>query len=568
MKTSIIKYTLLTLISFLHGCQSQKDHDPGAGQNPVSEERESEYKAEEQPESPIKGLSTFAFSDNESMQLSQSTFGRYVGTINLPAVNQELIARLDFITARSSDSTLELRAILSVFPGGFRSKEYVSYHFDDVKYDILTGTLVFTQPDQDLFIKSVDFKNGSLSAEVFSANSGLVGHLKFTINGTVQRQLPIVPSIWGSYGGSCEGQPSSLQLHTYRTTEEAARVGNPFAAYKISGSLSDSTTFDCGAGQTCVADVINSGSYDYFRGRLTLFGKRRSYTCNVSSAGIDCGSCNFSRTNTPHEVTLTPPLSKNQLLSATSEKVAAEGILKGQGEIAGTYTGYVHHEHLNYYQPATIDLTTFQERDASGQSLQLAAHARLYFGKHGNDENLSYKFHPVQFSLLSSLLLFERSEDDVDAVIQVVALGNGVIKGIWHSIQFGRVGTFELKKVPEPLLPGLMVIQPLAGIYQSSGGTLYLDVRKDTSPLGSLNPFFPNVFGGYLDFNSILSRRIEVRGGSYDFYTGRIGIETDSDGRTLTGEPVDNGDLLLRKPASDILRTEQEFTPHVYKRIP
>src|SRR5690606_9982173 len=119
--------------------------------------------------------------------------------------------------------------------------------------------------------------------EVFSATSGPVGRLEMQINGTAQPSRRLVESVWGEYQGICGEEPTNLQLKTYRTTEDTIRVGNPFGAYEIRGQIADKSTFQCGDETLgCVADLVKSGTYDYFNGRLNVFGKRQQYECQVT----------------------------------------------------------------------------------------------------------------------------------------------------------------------------------------------------------------------------------------------------------------------------------------------
>jgi hypothetical protein len=468
---------------------------------------------------------------------------------------------------RVDGTNLKLKAVLSLYFGDFSSKEYISYHFEDVNYNVLTATLTFDQPDQDVTVQSTLFDTQKLQADVVSTTTGFIGQLILERNGTSSPTNPIVESLAGEYQGFCDGENVLLHLLTYRTSRESARVSNPFGAYEIRGNVGSTANQVCSApsGSYCTTDIIKSGTYDFFKGRATLFGKILQYDCNVNGNHIDCGRCQFQKSSVIFNggAAHKPLLSENLIIQNNANPAQPSS---SNSTIKGEYVGYLHHERLNQYQRGSLSISTYQDSEGA---LTMSAVGRLAFGNPSSKDVLSYKFNPTKYNLLSPIFVFEAMADDVDAVLQIVSLGNGSVKGVWYSIQFGRVGTFEfVQSGLQPLPPNTVALNSVAGVYTTEYSELFLDSRLDTAPVNTLNPFFPLVFGGFLSHPGGLFPRVEVVGGSYDFYTGRIGIELEQENQVLIGEYINTQNLLwLNKPVSDLLRIQQPFEPKTYRRV-
>jgi hypothetical protein len=559
--TLALVFSIVTLFSI--SCAEQKKNDDSGVVAPQKVIDSESLNSDNPPESDDPNINL-----DEGLLYSQPTFGRYVGVLKHLKTENDQVAKIDFIMTHENGSELRLKAVMSLYFGDFSSNEYITYHFDDVKFNVLTGTMVFDQPDQGVTLKSITFKSGKLVAKVISTIAGVVGEVHLEKDGTSAPSRPLVPKVMGEYYGTCDEIETTLMLSTYRTTEDTVRVGNPFGAYKIRGSISDRSTYDCGAdGTRCVTDNVLDGSYDFYTGSLNLFGKKLQYKCVVNGFDVDCGRCKFKRVESidPSKDTLEPILSKNLLVSTVSEP-GAKSKLSG---ISGEYRGYLHHERLNQYQAGAIDIVTYQNPNNGNQVFTMSANARLYFGNHNSEESLTYKFNPRPFNILSPVFVFERMEADVDAILQVVSIKNGVVKGVWYSIQFGRVGTFSFSKndVSNDPIPSNL-IKPLSGIYEANGMELFLDTRIGVTPVNSLNPYFPMTLGGFLKSSPDLAPNIQITGGSYDFYTGKLGIKTARESQVIVGvREQETRSLRLRKPSDDIMRVEQEFEPIQFQSI-
>ena len=333
--------------------------------------------------------------------------------------------------------------------------------------------------------------------------------------------------------------------------------------YRIRGSIGANTE-DC-KGERCVVDVIKDGSYNFFDARVELQGKKGKYECQVSGSLLECGRCQWTKQPSQGQVQQIAPITTKNVLLSTNSLAGNSPVTPG---IKGTYRGFLHHERRDLYQHATIQVETYRQPGETGSELKLSAVANLHFGKRQTQETLTYRFEPRSYYLFGQIFTLERIEEDVDAIIQVVSLRDGVIQGVWHSVQFGRVGSFALyRDVDAPTPPEGKMMNSIGGVFAAEGIDLFLDTRLDASPVGSLNPLHPIVFGGTFNIPSSLSPRIAITGGSYDFYTDRIGIETEQGTQTFIGERNDDGTAWnLVKPASDLLRIQQPYSPLVFER--
>jgi hypothetical protein len=348
---------------------------------------------------------------------------------------------------------------------------------------------------------------------------------------------------------------TALQLYTYRSNEGAIQVGNPFRAYKIKGFLAEKGEQSCAPANKvndiyCIWGNIKSGAYNFYKQKLVLFSSFKNLSCTVTPKGIKCDDCDLM-VRTSNEIKekreLSPITSKNLLTAVTpGTGTAATDINSIQGE----YKGYLHHEYLNTYQQGSMNILTYQaaEDPTKPVNLRMSAIATLYFGDDTSAESISYRFKERTYPnpLLAPQFVFSQTENDVDAILQVTQLGKGIVKGIWHSQLFGKVGTFEFRKDGLPTLPKEAVtMESISGKYESTTWDLNLLVGMGTSAPNTENAFSPLSFEGFFRFIDG-GFKVKTVGGSYDFYTGKIGLETDGES-VFIGQRVSSKKLAFKK---------------------
>lgn len=457
------------------------------------------------------------------LALSAPYFGRYVGVLHNDNTRTDQLAKLDFVVDRQQADTLELSAVLTLHFGDFASREYVSYYYENIQFNVVTGTLVFDKTDQPLTIVVDSFKGKEFEGEVRSTMSqATLGRLNLMPDTPARPTAPLVGRIWGTYQSS----KGVLQLQTFRATNEIGDAGNPFSANGIKGRLGRDVP---ALGGLVVQNTFTAGAYDFFNQRLTLWGSPQTMECIVGPHSLNCAGEEFRRVaeDESQPPVLFPPTSRSVLGPVDSGSAAATGALGGQ------YRGFLHHEYLDQYQTAGLNLVAVQNGVAGSGALRISGVATLYFGDEGSREAIPYRFEPRAFPLNAKSFVLKRP--GADAILQITAIEDGTLKGVWYSHLFGRVGTFVLSKTDAPLLPsGTARATVVSGVRTRTFWELATDVGLGVTSMNTANPFFPLTFGGYLwDRRGILIAKSKVTGGSYDFYTGRIALAFNVSGEDL-----------------------------------
>lgn len=461
-------------------------------------------------------------------------FGSYIGYLKHDRLGRTQIAKLDFLFAREDSSRVNLSAVLTLQFGGFESGEYVSYHFDRVEFNLLTGQLVFDQADQNVFLATESFENGVLKARLSSVFTGDVGELVLTTAPLAAPKAPLVEAISGEYHSTCTDEPNMvMQLNAVRSNDDTFQIGNPFGPYRIVGTVAQygdlCLDFEDAANQApCVISDVGTSSYNFFSGILSLVGKRRTFQCRVLEKGaLDCGSCRFEKKVTTEGARRLKPFSVKPYFDT------ATPLPRSGDSVAGEYTGFVHHERLDTFQRVKVVLNTFQSlgRDG-GVDLKLAANASLYFGDYDSPNLITYRFETISFPnpLFTRQFILSRPEGDLDAVLEVTQAGGGVLRGIWQSKLFGRLGTFEVRKKGLPVIPAAAaVMHDFSGFYQAPDWELKLAISLGRNPINSNNPFDPLKVGGYLRAPKFTGK-LPITGSTYDFFSNRMALFYGDDG--------------------------------------
>jgi hypothetical protein len=144
-------------------------------------------------------------------------------------------------------------------------------------------------------------------------------------------------------------------------------------------------------------------------------------------------------------------------------------------------------------------------------------------------------------------------ERDTDAFLILEESSDGEIKGSWFSILFGRVGSFIVSKstLPSPDEP-IDFLDKISGEYKGQKWNLNITIARESTPLNTQNPFFPLNFKGFTYLKNIVDYN-PIEGGSYDFYTGKIGLLL-KDGSSFFGDRKSNKVFSLKRPSPGVLR--------------
>lgn len=502
---------------------------------------------------------------------NSARFGRYLGVLKHAQIEQDQLVKLDFIVSRQTGSELQLIAILNVYFGDYNSSEYISYHFDKVTYNILTGTMVFDQPDQEITVVTDRFAGGSFEGHLRSTSSGSIGTLVMQQEGIAKPERPLVQNLWGEYQAFCDGKQRIIQIQTHRSSNDSSRMGNPFGSYEVSAQIAENDPKSCLNSKFCVVSTYTAGSYNYFQGNLDLSGSFDHQNCHVATDGLTCGSCNFARISKDgaksSEYTYpihAKPTTTDGAIDDDESDPAAE---TPAAQLGGHYYGYVFHERLGIYQAVSLNLVTYQKSADDGRpALYVSGVSSMYFGGFQSLEAVTTRFNEREFPLLSPQIVLENIAGDADAIVQITQLGNGKAKGVWNSLLFGRVGTFELVqgKMPEPPL-GTTVMPSIGGLYMNNDWSLDLRVVRESSPISTVNPFFPLNFKGAFRLINI-SANMKISDGSYDFYTGKVTFFLDDDS-LFSGYRSGTAELHLKRPTPGSFRPLLPHAPYVFKKV-
>nr|UXP70931.1 hypothetical protein tmp_000010 [uncultured Bdellovibrionales bacterium] len=470
---------------------------------------------------------------------------RYTGVLHHHSIQRDQHVTLDLVSNPQSEVPNSWIGLLKLYFGDLRSREYISFHFDTAH---LHGDwLVFDQINQEVSVSFPKFSEEELIGTLRTSFTTEHPELILRKDGNVQLKYPLIKALWGEYEGFCEGSNKKIQLYTYRSSQETNRMGHPFSDYLIIGEAGSEDRETCAETRFCIKNHFFSGAYNFYTENLDLFGRYESGSlrCQTTSTGLRCNGCEYKKTSDEDASVHPIPSGAKSLLPQVSP-----GQIITPRNLEGSYFGYVYHELLNEYQFADLDFFLVPPKIENGP-VGLSSLFRIYFGDLKSQEALTYRYDPIflpqgatQF-LLAKPSLTEINE--MDAALEITAVSENTISGVWYSLLFGRIGTFYLQKSSPPQLPDeAIVFGPLSGEYEFENLIMNTGIVAEKIPSNLENPFSPLNFVGRLFHTEALWRAKDIQGGSYDFYTGRLALFLDQKDRYLIGNRETADTLELR----------------------
>lgn len=468
---------------------------------------------------------------------------RYTGVLRHNAIQRDQYVTLDLVYNPQSETESSWLGLLKFYFGDLKSREYISFHFDTAH---LHGDwLVFDQINQEVSVSFPKFSEEELVGTL--RTSFITDHPELILrkDGQVPLKYPLIEALWGEYNGVCQGKKEKLQLYTYRSIQETTKMGHPFSDYEIVGELGEENPSQCTETGYCIRNLFFSGAYNFYTQNLDLFGRYANARCVMIKGGIKCGSCEYLKVSGEDSSTHDVPLGAHAEFPNlhVGDKIDPK-------KLEGAYFGYVYHELLNEYQAADLDLFAVPPKQAGGP-IGLSTLFRIYFGDFNSQEALTYRYDPVFLDkndtrfVLAKPTLTEINE--MDAVLEITSASQEAIQGVWYSLLFGRIGTFYLRRSSPPSLSADKIkMGPLTGEYIFDKLLLNIGVAAEKIPSNLENPFSPLNFVGRMFHTEALWPAKDFRGGSYDFYTGRIALFLDQKDRYLIGNREDANSLELR----------------------
>lgn len=400
-------------------------------------------------------------------------------------------------------------------------------------------------------------------------------------------EYPLIPELAGEYRGTCGALEPTISIATWRSGALGLAGADPFSQYDTAALLGfpqphawgrewgfrkteTGLVTSCedfvlkGKGRPCVFDNYNLG-YNYMTGEIRAGGtKKHLLHCFVNSKGLYCDMnegqppCQLNRVIAPEDlerekrgqsrqpvalrhmptkesmqkelgsVKRTLPLTSvshfGPLTVGWKDDDKEEAKTPDSSEVDGTYQGYLHHEYLDEYQFISASLMTIDvpAEEKGKNEKRLVASATLSLD--GTPSvSLNYKF--SNLPLLKVPFVLNGADRFRDAVLHVVELKNGIMKGVWFSYYFGRVGVFQLVKTKKrkKLAKPAKVIETPIGEYRSGL------VKLTVSAFRGFPSNEADVFGTmqFQFTGQLLVHHTPIFGqglGSYDMFTGNINI--------------------------------------------
>lgn len=494
--------------------------------------------------------------------------GRYRGELMISGSPWKVRALLDIFKVQVAGEYPKLTAILKLNFGGYGSPEYLSYAYDKISVDPQKKRLSFEVGSEDVTLSDVMVHDGMLMGRFRSGKTGTAGNFNlYWMRSFESGQKPdsdegdslgqesfekaiasssYLRAVAGQYEGVCGNQVSVLQIDARRSKTESLISVNSYDQNHLTGRLGKVSPQD--PSRTLVKEVnFHAGSYDFYQGKLTLFGIPEDLKCTLTPEGWDCdGGCSFKRTHGPE--TLFGDLSQVPYFERTHKLDRSQFDLLGDDpaveDVEGIYLGYLHHEHLDVYQPVKFNVLAFRNSDImhSPNQLYVSGVLAASVGESLSSEKLVYRFEQRPWLDSGGAMTLQGPSEGFGVVRE---WRNGFIAMDWYSKNFGRVGTIELVSSDLPVLPeGLKKMKAFDGEYLGENyffkimaGPAHGDADEPHNPFRPLaiHGFFQARYSGVT-----LKPRYVVEDGIYDFYTGAISI-LGRDENYITGKVEESG---------------------------
>ncbi|MEZ4744319.1 MAG: hypothetical protein R3B45_18025 [Bdellovibrionota bacterium] len=481
--------------------------------------------------------------------------GRYLGYIKPDGYNKKIPTTLDLIIIQEGSDYTNFKGIVKLALGGHSSTEYIAHHFPKVSYSFARSELIFNQDMQDfsIFSAKVHMMDGKLMImgkfqSIRGDISGSLQLIHIEDSNEFNTDLDLNPlfsdsesvdTLTGVYLGRCDGKKTQLQLEASKWAGSSGLSRNPLAGYKIKGRWATKNG-TCGTIEKyCQENHFNSGYYNFYNGRLKLEGHPLNKTCIITKrtnneSTISCeNSCTLKKEpktgNSVDRNGTFHSYKRKHKIDISSDEPLPE--IPTPSDLSGTFKGYLHHELNNRYQPLRIIINAYKYADRPNRPevLYVSAKPSLYFKEFAAQESIAYKIDQRPF--LNTMPYFTFIGPG-EVYFQINSWTKKSIIGTWYSVNFGRVGTFELQKesiidddIPEPI----SIMPPIQNKYKNQNWEVSLTTFfKENDEDIDETDFFPATINGSAIFmpSGVIKH---ISAGSYDFYTNSLSILVGED---------------------------------------
>jgi hypothetical protein len=512
--------------------------------------------------------------------------GRYYGYVKFDGRKERVAVEADFFLESPEDFTQfpHMEAILKLSLGGYHTKEYLTFVFQNLHYDFDNGVLALDEISNDLSVNAKVHSMGGrahLEGQVWSRSAAIGGVIELLSESdepddeppeaNENDKIPFTPLLDGQYHGLCKGKEAVFQIQTLK-------------GFNMSDSASGKTLFDYGIvarlayRRTGVGrpdygrpwDVHASfagGVYSPYRGQLIFLGPATTtIECNQQQTKLSCRYrlrdaqvlCEFDKEDkTIKAIEIFPR--KNHVVPTSEQRkeLPIHGAISDAqmaSILGGHFTGYLHHESSDSYQTMAMHVVArvSSENPHNPNKVFVSSTSILYFGGESSDLFISQRYEPRSFYIRPG---FTIGSPNVDSFIVIEEWKTGYIRGVWYSKSFGRVGTVELIKGPMPTLPvQANLIQKWNGEYQR---TINSDGDKFVQWFKLIVPNIPaertnSMIAFQGSYQVIVGATIieSIEKGFFDPYTGELGWSfIKNEGLSMvTGHLAGDGSLLIYWP--------------------
>jgi hypothetical protein len=406
--------------------------------------------------------------------------GRYIGYVKLDDRQEKLALVADFYLESPEDfrEFPRLNAMFKFSLGGYNTHEYFTEIFEDIKYDFDNGVLALDEGSNDFLMTAevhTEEPDTFIMGQVFirsSATSGTL-YLRYQQPGTTGTipdsgnpdTSPFIPTLDGEYTGRCGAEAAMVQIQTSRglafDADSDRKIGFD-KNYRIVARFGRKSEDVCGHQENsrtpwCTQHNFESATVNLFAGKILLQSERRSEECRFKQGKLSCTifirdgvrNCEFSKRHMSskpatyflREFNVLPtPEQRRELPPA-----APPGNTDLTAALRGNFTGYLHNEATNTYQIVRLNVMPYSSTNNPHNPNQMMVNTTgvSYLGKTAGENFNTHRYSPRSFYIRPGFTLNGIS---ADSFINIVEWRRGLLRGVWYSHSFGRVGTVQLIK--------------------------------------------------------------------------------------------------------------------------
>jgi hypothetical protein len=522
--------------------------------------------------------------------------GRWVGKFTPKGYEGSLGVVFDVFLSQPNDvrDFPRLEGLVRLALGGPLGHERHASHYKSINYDFSTGELTFDEANSDLVISARVVSDTTIRGTITNALSGVNGPLELVYADVIgdggnepcdpdepceppddpSARIPtrgFLPSLGGTYGGTCNGHKARLEIATGRLPEAEQSTSDLLKGVSLQARLGLENVGQCGVGEgLCIARGWKTGQFDIFLSKLILVSDQAADVCTYGKDGtIACDvrfpteskSCSFiPDARNLANVTLRPNALKLPLSSEERAPLPSAGsILEPLREkLGGTFSGYLFHERDGHYQPLRFTSVSSISADNphNEPNVYVSGNIQLHLGSGFNSPFAGFRIDRRTFFASKGMSL--RSETS-DLILVVNSWTSGALSGVVYSKSSGRIGPFELRRNESAIdFPPSSNLQPsLPGTYASekpaNGNPWTLNAKLTQAGLGG-DGLVRLAGSAQIAAPGLPFPPFTIRQGSYDIFSGQLAFLVEESGATerlVTGSFSNANALSLWIPSSE-----------------